>query len=64
MTVDKNSIKLSEVKKYNIMLADTNLINGLFDVWVILFYQERLWDRKLHRHTCDAVFKKNDGKQE
>ena len=32
MTVDKNSIKLSGVKKYNIMLADTNLINGLFDV--------------------------------
>lgn len=64
MTVDKNSIKLSGVKKYNIMLADTNLINGLFDVWVILFYQKRLWDRKLHHHTCDAVFKKNDGKQE
>ena len=21
------------------MLADTNLINGLFDVWVILFYK-------------------------
>ena len=37
------------------MLADTNLINGLFDVWVILFYQKRLWDRKLHRQTFDAV---------
>ena len=46
------------------MLADTNLINGLFDVWVILFYRKRLWDRKLHRHTGDAVLKKNDGKQE
>ena len=46
------------------MLADTNLINGLFDVWVILFYQKRLWDRKLHRQTFDAVLEKNDGKQE
>lgn len=46
------------------MLADTNLINGLFDGWVILFKQKRLWDRKVHRHTFDAVLKKNDGKQE
>ena len=34
MMVNKNSINFQGKKN---MLADTNLINGLFDGWVILF---------------------------